>query len=539
MSSGLAFPTVDMVMPTVTFPPPPPPVDAQALPHTGLLHTHGATSHLSAHAGDFIQHTVHQAGDAALQALGSLSGALLVGRAALLTTRVLAAAAVRAGEEQRCLERQQALAATAAEQWRDAAFAAVRVNARRRALLARVARAGAAGGPGGGPPDPDLPPPLEPVGEQLCTLRQRLARFEEDVRRAEERHAAWEQQRLGAELRLDDGDDAWQRALRESRRRALDLFTAERTAEAEERRLPRQTSDRAPRPAPDADEVRRAGAEILGGLDPYAVSEAAELAAGAVRHAVRRAAEDPRRARIHLNEARKYVRDANKDARLTREAQERAALHYDFLVYETPADAEDLAPAPEAVELLRRTLDDAVPLNREELAVVERAVEERRCALETIYVRDQCARAVEELARRFGGPTEAGRPAGQEIRLDWTPDGWGPGHWLRATVSDGALRVATMYRGGPERTPEQRALDDARCAQTPERLGELQRIIKDLGVDIEFDVRTEGALPGVPGEGAVSLDEPPARDDVRPEPAHHTGPRYKTADGDDRRRDQR
>ncbi|MYQ94809.1 hypothetical protein GTY20_27745, partial [Streptomyces sp. SID4946] len=382
-------------------------------------------------------------------------------------------------------------------------------------------------------------PPLEPVGEQLGDLRQQLARFGEDLRRAEERHAAWEQQRLGAELRLDEGDDAWQDALRASRRRALDRFGAERTAEAEERRMPRQTADRSPRPGPEAAEVRAAGAEILGGLDPYAVSEAAELAAGAVRHAVRRAAEDPRRARIHLNEARKYVRDANKDARLTREAQERAALHYDFLVYETPAGAEDLAPAPKAVELLRRTLDDAVPLTRDELELVEGAVEERRCALETIYVRDQCARAVEELARRFGGPTEAGRPEGQEIRLDWTPDGWEPDHWLRATLADGELRVAAMYRGGPERTPEQRALDDARCAETPERLAELQAIIKDMGLDIEFQVRTEGALPGIPGENAVSLDEPLVGNTAPPPDAREAGPLHKTVDGAERRREHR
>ncbi|MEV7504211.1 hypothetical protein [Streptomyces sp. NPDC093018] len=538
MSSGLAFPMVSMVAPTVAFPPPPPPVDAQALPHTGMLHTHGMGSHLSAHAGDAAQQLVHQAGDAALQALGSLSGVLLVGRAALLTTRALAAAAVRAGEEQRCLERQQALAATAAEQWRDAAFAAVRLNARRRALEARVARAAAGGGPGEAPPHPDLPPPLEPVGEQLGNLRQQLARYEKDLSRAEKQHAAREQQRLGAELRLDEDDDAWQDALRASRRRALDRFSEEHTAEAEERRMP-QTAGRSPRPGLDAAEVRAAGAEILGGLDPYAVSEAAELAAGAVRHAVRRAAEDPRRARIHLNEARKYVRDANKDARLTREAQERAALHYDFLVYETPEGAEDLAPAPKAVELLRRTLDDAVPLTRDELELVERAVEERRCALETIYVRDQCATAVEELARRFGGPTEAGRPEGQAIRLDWTPAGWEPDHWLRATVADGELRVAAMYRDGPERTPEQRALDDARCAQTPERLAELQAIIKDMGLDIEFQVRTEGALPGIPGEGAVSLDDLD-RGSTAPSPdTRGAGPLHKTVDGAERRREHR
>ncbi|MGW2704034.1 hypothetical protein [Streptomyces sp. NPDC001340] len=538
MSSGLAFPTVTAVAPAVTFPPPPPPIDPQAVPHTGMLHLHDPVAHVSSHVADAAGHAVHQAADAALQVLGSLSGVLLAGRAALLTTRVLAAAAVRAAEEQRCLERQQELAATAAEQWQAAAFAAVRINARRRALLARVDRATAAGGPAGAPPRPDLPPPLEPVGERLCDLRQELARSEEAVRRAEERHAAWEQQRLGAELRLDEEDDAFQRALRESRQRALRRFSAERTAEAEGRPTSRPAPGPRPQPGLDVEEVRRTGAEILGELDPHAVSEAAELAAGAVRHAVRRAADDPRRARIHLNEARKYVRDANKDARLTREAQERAALHYDFLVYETPKGAEDLAPAPEAVELLRRTLEDGVPLSKDERDLVERAVDERRCALEAIYVREQCAGAVEELARRFGGHTEAGRPEGQEIRLDWTPDGWEPDHWLRATLVDGALSVATMYRGEPgERTPEQRALDDARCAETHKRLAEFQQITQGLGLGLEFEVRTEGALPGVLGEGAVTVDKLREQNTGQPanEPRH--APRHKTVNGDERRRD--
>lgn len=259
MSSGLAFPTLTAVSPAVTFPPAPPVVDPQALPHSGMLHLHHAAGHVSSHAADAAGHAVHQAADAALQVLGSLSGVLLAGRAALVTTRVLAAAAVRAAEEQRCLEQQQELAAASAEQWRNAAFAAVRINARRRALQARVDRTTAAGGPAGPPPPPDLPPPLEPVGERLCDLRQELARSEEAVRRAEERHAAWEQQRLGAELRLDEEDDAWQRALRESRQRALQRFSEERTAESEEQQVPRQAPSRRPQPGLDVEEVRRAG----------------------------------------------------------------------------------------------------------------------------------------------------------------------------------------------------------------------------------------------------------------------------------------
>ncbi|MET9450640.1 hypothetical protein [Streptomyces cinerochromogenes] len=539
MSSGLALPTIQTIEPAVYFPPPPPPLDPQALPHTGMLHLHDAAGQASAHLADAAGHAVHQAADAAVQVLGSLSGVLLVGRAALLGTKLLAAAAVRAAEEQRCLERQQQLAATAAEQWEAAAFAAARLNARRTALLARVARAAAAsGGPPGSPPVPDLPPPLTPVGERLGELRRHMACAEEALHRAEERQAAWEQQRLAALLRLDEErDDDWQDALRESRQRALRRFSAERTADAEARQMPRQTAPGRTPGALDPEEVRRTGAEILGELDPYAAAETAELAAGAVRDAVRRAADDPRRARIHLTEARKFVRDAARQAQQAREAQEAAALQYEFLGYETPEGAEDLTPAPDALALLRRTLDQGTLLTPAERELVERRVAERQEALEAIYIREQCAGAVAELARRFGGQAGAGRPEGQEIRLDWTPDGWEPGHWLRATLVDGRLRVATMYRGGPgERTAEQRALDDARCAETRERLAEFEEITGGLGLDLEFKVEsTEGALPGVLGEDAVVLDEPAAtrRDDRRDDRADTV--RHRTVDGGGRR----
>ncbi|MFF9089140.1 hypothetical protein ACF1BE_22485 [Streptomyces sp. NPDC014991] len=542
MSSGFAIPTIQTVAPAVQFAPPPPPLDPQALPHTGLLHLHDTAGQASAHLADAAGHAAHQAADAALQVLGSLSGVLLVGRAALLGTRVLAAAAVRAAEEQRCLERQQRLAADAAAQWEAAAFAAVRLNARRGALLARVARAAAHGGPPGPPPRPDVPPPLAPVGERLGDLRQRTAHAEEALRRAEARQAAWEQQRLTAELRLDDEqEDDWRRGLRESRQRTLQRFSAERTAETEARQMPRQTTDRRTPAALDPDEVRRTGADILGTLDPYAAVETAELAADAVRHAVRRAADDPRRARIHLTEARKFVRDANKRARETREAQERAALHHDFLVYETPEGAEDLAPAPDAVTLLRRTLDNGDPLTPDERALVERRVEERLHALEAVYVRQQCADAVAELARTFGGRAGAGRPDGQEIRLDWTPEGWEPGHWLRATLVDGALRVATMYRGTPgERTCEERAVDDLRCAETRERLTRFEEIAGGLGLDLAFTAEhTEGALPGVLGEDAWVLDGLLDEAVTRPADVRRDvpgeAPRHRTVDGDRRR----
>ncbi|MFF5473799.1 hypothetical protein [Streptomyces achromogenes] len=541
MSSGFALPGIETVAPAVHFPPPPPPLDPQALPHTGMLHLHDAAGQATGHLTDAAGQAAHQAADAALQVLGSLSGVLLVGRAALLGTRLLAAGAVRAAEEQRCLERRQRIAATAAEQWEAAAFAAVRVNARRHALLARVARAQALGGPPGPPPRPDVPPPLTPAGARLADLRGELARAEQALHSAERAQAAWEQRRLAAQCRLDeDHDDDWQLALRESRERALRRFSAERTADAEAGRLPRPAADR-PAPGPtDVRETRRTGARILGELDPYADPEAAGLAAQAVRDAVRRAAEDPRRARIHLTEARKFVRDANRQARETREAQETAAAHYDFLVYETPEGAEDLAPAPDAVALLRRTLDEGVPLGPAERELVRRRVTERVRALESLYVQQRCADAIAELARRSGGPAGLGRGAGQEVRLDWTPPGWDPGHWLRATLLEGRLSVATMYRGGPgERTPAQSALDDERCAETRARLTELEEITEALGLEVEFTVEhTQGALPGVFGEDALVLDGvtggaeqfPDTYPDAVPRPV-----RYHHANGDDRR----
>ncbi|MFF8726348.1 hypothetical protein ACF073_07625 [Streptomyces sp. NPDC015171] len=542
MSSGLAYPMIQTVDPAVYFTAPPPPLDAGALPHTGMLHLHDAAGQASAHLADAAGQAVHHAADAALQVLGSLSGVLLAGRAALLGTRLLAAAAVRAADEQRCLELRQRLAATAAEQWEAAAFAAVRVNARRSALLARAARAGARGGPPGPPPVPDVPPPLAPAGKCLGDLRQETVRADEALRRAEERHAAWEQRRTAALLRLDeDQDDDWQRALRESRDRALLRFAAGRTADAEARQVPRQPSGPATPVALDPDEIRRIGAEILGSLDPYAAAETAELAAQAVRHAVRRAAGDPRRTRIHLTEARKFVRDANQRAQRDREAQERAAQHLDFLVYETPEGAEDLPAAPDAVALLRRTLDEGTALTTAERELVEGRVEERVHALEAVYVQQQCVRAFADLAGRFGGRAGAGRPAGQDIRLDWTPTGWDPGHWLRATLVDGRFRVATLYRGGPgERTPEQRALDDTRCAETRALLAEFEAVTGAQGLGLQFTLeRTEGAVPGVLGDNALVIDEladAAARTAGRRQDAPpREGPRHRTADGDGRR----
>ncbi|MFE1524896.1 hypothetical protein [Streptomyces rochei] len=543
MSSGVALPTLDLVAPSVAFSQPLPAADVYAVPHTGAAQLGDAASEASTQMSEAVAHGLREAGEAAVEVLGALSGALLAGRAAMLTTRVLASAAVRAAEEQRCLERQEELSAAAAEQWQAAAYAVARANARRTALLARCARDAGAPGDGGGPSRPDLPPPLDPVGRPLGEVRAELARLEEALRRAEERRTAWEVARLTAVLDgAAEGDDTWRRLVADRREAMVRRHTASRTAEAERDEAgpgepPRPTADA----TADPEAVRALGADILAALDPAAASATVELAVGAVGRAVGRAALDPARARRHLVEARKFVQDANRTARRRRADEEWAAAQLDFLTRRAPEDTEALDEAPDAVGPLRRLLAEGVPLSPGERRTVELRVSERMAHLEALYVQAQCAHALSELAERFGGPADASRPEGQDLRLDWTPDGWGPDHWLRATLVGGTLRFATMYRGGPgERGRRERALDDARCAEAQERLAEFTAVARELGLTVDLRIeQTEGARPGLPGEhGAVVLD--PVRGTFGGQPPQgkpdreQSVPRYRTV-GDERR----
>ncbi|MFE9725705.1 hypothetical protein ACFYQ5_19410 [Streptomyces sp. NPDC005794] len=502
MSAGLAIPSLDLVAPAVAFPP----VDPYALPHTGAT-SFVDPAETSAQLAEAVGQGLQDAADAALQVLGSLSGVLLAGRAAMLTTRVLASAAVRAADEQRCLERQEEISAVAAEQWEAAAYAVARANARRAALLATAARASAAGVPGEGPPRPELPPPLDPVGCRLGVLRGELARFEEAVRHAEETWTAWEIRRLTTVLDTAvDGDDTWQRMIRDRQGAMAARHGASRTARAERAEeavaeVPRAAAGT----ARDAESVRRLGADILAALDPQARPRTAALAAAAVGNAVRRAAESPARARRHLNDARTVVQDANREAAARRDRTEWAAAQLDFLTRRAPEGAEPLPEAPDAEKPLRRLLEDGVPLGAEERRLVDRRVTERLNHVESLYVRAQCSRVLAELSARHGGPADVTRPEGVDLRLDWTPEGWGPDHWLRATLTGGTFRVATMYRGGPgERGPEDRRLDDERCAEARRRLEEFTDVARDLGLTVAFRIeQSEGALPGFLGEDDV------------------------------------
>ncbi|MGC9439386.1 hypothetical protein [Streptomyces sp. WG5] len=520
MSAGAAFPTLDLVAPAVAFPAPAPPVDLYAVPDAGAAQLGDAAARASTHAGDAatqvsdaVSHGLQEAAQAAVEVLGTLSGVLLAGRAAMLTTRALASAAVRAAEEQRCLERQEALSATCAEQWEAAAYAVVRANARRTALLARHARAGVPSGGDQGPPRPDLPPPLDPVGRPLGALRADLARFEEAVRRAEETQTAWEVGRLADVMDdAEETDDTWRRLIRERRDAMLARHMTHREPDAERTGQPFAEPPRATADTErDAEAVRRLGADILAALDPQAAPATVELAVASVGRAARHAGENPARARRHLGEARRFVQDANRKARVRRAEEEWAAAQLDFLTRRAPEDTEPLPEAPDAEQPLRRLLTDGIPLTAEERRLVELRVTERLTYLEALYVRTQLTGVMAELAERYGGPADATRPEGQELRLDWTPDGWGPDHWLRATLVHGTLRIATMYRGGGpgERRPEDLAVDDARCAEARHRIDEFAVVARELGLDLDMRVeQTGGALPGLRGEdGAVALDE--------------------------------
>ncbi|MFD6421111.1 hypothetical protein [Streptomyces sp. NPDC060198] len=529
MSAGFALPMVDTVAPTVAFAPPAPPVELNSLAHTGATHLSDAAAQASADLSGLAGDAVHQAADAALQVLGSLSGALLAGRAALAATRVLASAAVRAAEEQRCLERQEEFSALVAEQWETTAFAAARANARRRALLARISRSAACAGPGAGPPRPDLPPPLRPEGEQLARLRVELACLENAVRHAEIAQATWEfASRADVLDRADDGPD-WQEMLRARRDAALRSYEESRVA-ADGRRAALTVPSPPADVQADASRVRELGADLLSALDPGADSEMVELAVEAVRHAVGNA----HRARLHLKEARRFVESANRKAEARREGEERAAAQLDFLTSELPEDQGLPDRDPKAEALLHRYLDEGVALSPAEQELVRFRVTERHHALEVLYVRAQCARIVAAMAGRSATTTGTGRSGGGEAKLDWTPEGWGREHWLRATLTNGSFRVVTMRRATEsERGAREVALDELRCAEARDRLTEFEELAGSLGLTVRFGMGSaRGAEPGEPGaDGAVVLDEARPR---RREDAGDHRPKYRTAGGDDR-----
>ncbi|MER7764032.1 hypothetical protein [Streptomyces sp. NPDC097619] len=460
------------------------------------------------HALDSAGHLLGELLEPAAVALGALSGALLVGRAAMVGAHVLTSAAVRAAAEQECLERAQAEAAAAAAQWEAAAFAAVRANARRLALLARIRRTAYRTLPDTPPPPlPDLPPALVCVGTRLDVLRRDLAVLEKALHEAETAHALWTTEQV---VRVDAdpaAEESWRRRARARREAALRALPAEPAA------APAPLPQPPGREALDPGTAVETGTALLALLDPAADRTDAELAVTAVRHAVACAAERPDKARTHLREARRFVADANRTARARAAALEKAAVRLDFLVTAAPPGQPPLPPAPEETALLRKALEEGRPLTTEEERAVDRKVEERLADLECRYTRELLERAVRRLAER-GGPPDGARTAAPgtpeaPLRFDLTPGGWWPGHWLRITVRDGVTELVTMYREGPgPRTTADLALDAQRCREARGHLEELRTAAARLGLELPLDFTESGrAVAGVRGEdGALVLD---------------------------------
>ena len=145
MSSAAGYAGVNDVWPTYgydgyTTSPVPATDVTSGLPHVAAPHvSFGDVTDTVDHFVTGLGHVLHELMEPAAIALGAMSGALLAGRACMAATGVLAHAAVRAAEDQRCLQRQQAADRDAAHQWESAAFAATRANSRRALLAARLA----------------------------------------------------------------------------------------------------------------------------------------------------------------------------------------------------------------------------------------------------------------------------------------------------------------------------------------------------------------------------------------------------------------
>ncbi|TMU99377.1 hypothetical protein [Streptomyces sp. DASNCL29] len=543
MSSGQAIPSIGDVMPDVYFSQPPAAETVQhtfqntvqdTVQNTGVPHQTvqgtGLSDHIGTgvgqHIGDVVQntggHALHAAMDQlhdlmvpALIGLGSLSGALLVGRATMAGAQVLAAAAIRAAEYQAELRQRQLDARQAAECWRDAAFAAVRANARLDTLRARIRRAAAAAGPDGPPEPPDLPPPLALTGMSLDEVWRRLADTDRRLRHAE---AAYARATMEAAARPVAGahpaDSGWHASLRARRVKALEAYE-EAATEAEAR-------DALPQPppaataAPSEEEVLRLGADLLATLPRNVAVADYRLVEEKVTVAAEVAAQRPAAAKRHLREAARFAERVSRDAERRQETEEWAAQQLAFLRADHPGAPVPLPDAGAEIALLERFLHQGGTLEEAERARVAARVGERVDAYQRMYAAEVIRAAVQRSEPGAAGYATSG--AAQLI--DWTPPGWGDDHWLRISVdAEGTARVATMHRerDPAEETDDDLDLDWQRCVEAPDHLRELRTLAERAGLSVPFE-----------------FDEPPARPvprtAARPAHDHRTGPKVRHRD---------
>ncbi|WP_030824407.1 hypothetical protein [Streptomyces hygroscopicus] len=547
MSSGEAIPSIGDVLPDVFFPRPPAAETIQhtvrdtvhntvqntGVPHQAVQDT-GLSDHLGTQVGQHLGDAVRNAGGHAFNAamdqlhdlmapaligLGSLSGALLAGRAAMAGAQVLAAAAIRAAEAQEELRQRQVDARQAAECWRDAAFAVARTNARIDTLRARIRRAAGFAGPGGPPDPPDLPPPLAPAGMSLDEVWRRLADTERRLRHAE---AAYARATVEAAARPVPGshpeDTGWHARLRARRHRALEAYASAATEAAARGALPQPppAATAAPTAPPTREEVLRLGADLLATLPHNVPAADYRLVEEKVTVAAEVAGHRPAAARRHLREAARFAERVTRDAERRQESEEWAAQQLAFLRDDPPGTPVPLPDAGAEIAVLERFLDRGGALEEAERVRVAARVGERADAYQRMYAAEVIRAAVQRSDPETAGYTTFG--AAQVI--DWTPPGWGDGHWLRVSVDPGGTaRVSTMHRerDPAEETDEDLDLDWQRCVEAPDHLRRLREVAERAGLSVPF-----------------AFDEPPARPvprrAARPAPGRRTGPKVRYRD---------
>ena len=532
MSSGVGYTGVGDILPTYDYHPVQMP--QVAMPDLSLGHAADAAQQAAGHAVDHavrvLAHVGHELVAPAVTVLSALSGVMLVGRAAMYTTQVLARVAVRAADDQRCLERQQENDRTAAEQWESAAFAAARANARRTLLEARITRAVRSTPPGWPPPPaPVLPPPVQPTGSRLDATRIAAADLEQAVRDAEAEFSEWTCA-VAVATAADPADDAWQFALREKRAAARARQDAE--------------SDSTPTTAPRTggvtrEEVVTAAAELLGDLPRAATVEDTEPVVTALQHALTAAADGlGAMAGDHLREARIFARDTGRRVRVRAAALEEAAGQLEFLTAPIPEDVEPQPPAQEVVALLRRAVQTGRPLTQADCKRVREAMDRRWMHLEHRYVQRVTADLPQLLADLTGGSADRFTTEDGHDAFDWAPPDWQPDHWLRVTAHGEAVELTTMRRGpaGP--------LDTKRCGQAQEWADELAVVAAKIGLVCDFRFAADRVVQGEPAGDALARELRTAhgpsarqheetdqnaqnRDIRRPD----EGPRYRRIDG--------